>query len=54
MKSVFDELELGMKMNTSTIKIKMIARMQRFELSTNDTIKILGPEPLLIVRLSIQ
>ena len=31
----------------------MMTRMQRFELSSNDTVKLLTREPLLIVRLSI-
>ena len=31
----------------------MMTRMQRFELSLNDTVKLLTREPLLIVRLSI-
>jgi hypothetical protein len=50
MKSVFDELELVMKMTISskthrekhqTRTKKDDARMQRFELSMNDTIKLL-------------
>ena len=50
MKSVFDELELVMKMTTSskthrekhqTRTKKDDARMQWFELPTNDTIKLL-------------
>jgi len=62
MNSVFDELELVMKMTKSlkthkekhqTRTKKDDARMQWFELSTNDTIKLLTWEPPLIVRLSI-
>ena len=52
MKTVFGELSLVMTCTTSTKTtprkdpIKMIAMMQRFDLSMNDTIKILGREPL--------
>ena len=62
MNSVFDELELVMKMTKSsnthkekhqTRTKKDDARMQWFELSTDDTIKLLTWEPPLIVRLSI-
>ena len=54
MKSVFDELELVMKMTISskshkeknqTRTNKDDARMQWFELSTNDTIKLLIESP---------
>ena len=61
MKTVFDELELVMKMTISSKSHKEKnqtrtkrddARMQRFELSTNDSIKLLTREPPLIVRQS--
>ena len=57
--SVFDELELVMKMTKSskshkeknqTRTNKDDARMQWFELSTNDTIKLLNWDPPLIVQ----
>ena len=59
--SVFDELKLVIKMTISskthkwnqTRSKKDDARMQWFEISTNDTIKILTREPPLIVRQSI-
>src|SRR5215216_4364358 len=62
MKTVFDELELVMKMTISSRSHKDKsqtrtkrddARMQWFELSTNDTIKLLTRERPLIVRQSI-
>ena len=62
MKTVFDELELVMKMTISSKSHKEKnqtrtkrddARMQWFELSTNDTIKLLTREPPLIVWQSI-
>ena len=62
MKSVFDELGLVMKNTTSTNhshreepnknQERMMPRMQRFELSTTDTLKLTS-EPLLKVRLAI-
>ena len=59
--SVFDELELVIKMTISskthkwnqTRTKKDDARMQWFELSMNNTIKLLPREPPLIVRQSI-
>ena len=62
MKSVFDELELVKKMTmrskshkekNQTRTKRDDARMQWFELSMNDTIKLLTREPPLIVRQSI-
>ena len=59
MKSVFDELELVKKMTmrsksqkekNQTRTKRYDARMQWFELSTNDMIKLLTREPPLIVR----
>ena len=61
MNSVFDELKLVIKMTISskthkenqTRTKKDDARMQWFELSMNDTIKLLIESPPLIVRQSI-
>ena len=59
MKSVFDEIEIVMEINTSSQSYhgkeprKMMPSMQRFELSPNDVTELLIREPLLIVRLSI-